>query len=78
MTIQINNYQKQLLTYLSEGKTQKEIAEIFKKEEIDPRSLSSIEKNIKKLKETFEANTNFHLAIKYYEFKNEQNKNLKL
>ena len=39
-----------LLKYLSKGKTQNEIAAIFKKKNIMPNSLSSIEKALKEIK----------------------------
>ncbi len=48
---------------LKEGNTQKEISNIFKKEEIKPNSLSIIEKYLKEIREIYKAKTMFHLAF---------------
>lgn len=64
------NFRKFLTQYLIEGYTQPEISEIFKENNINPNSLSSIEKEIKRLKEFHKAKTMCHLgailAIKKY------------
>ena len=52
-----------LLKYLSKGKTQNEIAAIFKKKNIMPNSLISIEKALKEIKKKYNAKTMFHLGI---------------
>ncbi|HMI03070.1 MAG TPA: hypothetical protein VK541_11345 [Pedobacter sp.] len=52
-----------LIKYLCEGRTQPEIAELFKESGIKPNSLSSIEKMIKRLKEKHGARTSFHLGV---------------
>lgn len=53
---------KLILIHLSKGKTQAEIAEIFKRDGIEPNSLSSIEKDLKRIKKEYGAKTMFHLA----------------
>lgn len=54
---------KKIITLLKEGNTQKEISDIFKKEEIKPNSLSIIEKYLKEIREIYKAKTMFHLAF---------------
>lgn len=46
-----------------EGKTQKEISIILKKEGVKPSSLSSIEKELKLIRSFYGANTMFHLGV---------------
>lgn len=55
--------EKLIATSLASGLTQSEISELFKKQNITPNSLSIIEKNIKRMKEKYKANTLFHLAV---------------
>ena len=55
--------EENLIKYLFEGKTQAEIAELFKKDGIKPCSLSSIEKLLKKVKKQYKAGTMFHLGV---------------
>jgi len=52
-----------LIKYLAVGKTQPEIVAIFKAERIEPSSLSSIEKALKKIKKEHNAKTMFHLGV---------------
>lgn len=52
-----------IIKHLSAGKTQKEISDIFKKEGIEPNSLSSIEKMLKSIRAKYGAKTMFHLGI---------------
>lgn len=54
---------EQLIKHLAAGKTQQEIADIFKKKGITPSSVSSIEKMLKALKAEHGAKTSFHLAV---------------
>ncbi|WP_332453742.1 hypothetical protein [Chryseobacterium aquaticum] len=54
---------KKIIMLLKEGNTQKEISNIFKKEEIKPNSLSIIEKYLKEIREIYKAKTMFHLAF---------------
>lgn len=51
-----------IIRYLLEGKTQLEIAAILKEQGIEPNSLSSIEKTLRKLKDEHGAKTMFHLG----------------
>jgi len=60
-TITIEDYDIQLLTYLSEGLSQQEISNIFKSNQIKPSSVSSIEKRICELKFTLKANNSIHM-----------------
>lgn len=52
-----------ILKYLKEGKTQAEIAGILKQLEIQPNSLSSIEKHLKSIRKKHGAKTMFHLGF---------------
>lgn len=61
-TSEINNYDVQLIKYLSRGISQENIENVFKLEGISPNSKSSIEKNINKLKIYFKANNTVHLV----------------
>ncbi|MBC5837620.1 response regulator transcription factor [Flavobacterium muglaense] len=61
-TSEINNYDVQLLKYLSNGVSLENIETFFKQERITPNSKSSIEKNINKLKIYFKANNTVHLV----------------
>lgn len=54
--------EEQLIKYLFEGKTQYEISDLFKKQGIQPNSLSSIEKYLKVIKAKYGAKTMFHLG----------------
>lgn len=54
---------KLILSYMKDGLNQKEISEKMYLLQIKPRSLSSIEKRLKLIREKFKARTNFHLAI---------------
>ena len=56
------NFRKLLIQHLIEGYKQPEIAKIFKDKNIQPNSLSSIEKEIKRLKEVHQAKTMCHLG----------------
>jgi two-component system, NarL family, captular synthesis response regulator RcsB len=59
--LEIENYDIELLMYLSKGFTQDKIGDQFKKNKITPYGSSSIEKRINKLKVFFRANNNTHL-----------------
>lgn len=61
-TSEIDNYDVQLIKYLSVGISQENIEAEFKKEGISPNSKSSIEKHINKLKIYFKANNTVHLV----------------
>ena len=61
-TSEIDNYDVQLIRYLSIGISQENIETEFKKEGISPNSKSSIEKHINKLKIYFKANNTVHLV----------------
>lgn len=53
-----------LIRHLSEGLNQLQIAQKFKNENRQPNSLSSIEKEIYKLKKEYNAKTMFELGFK--------------
>ncbi len=61
-TREINNYDVQLIKYLSVGISQENMEIVFKQEGISPNSKSSIEKHINKLKIYFKANNTVHLV----------------
>lgn len=61
-TSEINNYDVQLIKYLSSGISQENIEAVFKVEGISPHSKSSLEKHINKLKIYFKANNTVHLV----------------
>jgi len=59
---EIDNYDIQLIKYLSKGVTQENMEPTFKKAGITPNSKSTIEKRINKLKIYFKANNTTHLV----------------
>lgn len=59
---EIENYDIQVLTQLSQGATIEDIENVFKIEDIKPNSKSYIEKRISKLKDLFKAKTTIHLV----------------
>lgn len=58
---EIDDYDLEVIKYLSLGLTQDEIEKKFKKLKISPSSKSAIEKRLNKLKISFKANNNVHL-----------------
>lgn len=58
----MDSFKKLLTQYLIEGYTQTEISKLLKEKDILPNSLSSIEKEIKRLKEYHKAKTMCHLG----------------
>jgi len=59
---EIEDYDVQVLTYLSNGITIEEMEQLFKNKDIKPNSKSYIEKRISKLKDIFKAKTTIHLV----------------
>lgn len=59
---ELKDYDLLLLKYLSDGLTQEEIGDYFKKNHISPNSISSIEKRLNKLKFNFKAKNAIHLV----------------
>ena len=59
--LEIDDYDIQLLQYLSSGLSQEDISVFFKQKGIKPSSLSSIEKRLNKLRIDFKANNAIHL-----------------
>ncbi len=59
--LDIDNYDIQLLNNLSRGMSQEEISALYKKNNISPASLSSIEKRLNKLRIDFNANNAIQL-----------------
>lgn len=62
LSVEISDYDIEILKLLSHGLSQKEISEDFLKNNITPSSLSSIEKKISKLCDHFKANNTTHLV----------------
>lgn len=52
-----------IIYYLSQGKTQAEISDLFTHQGVNPNSLSSIEKILKSIRKEREAKTMFHLGF---------------
>ncbi|SHJ30431.1 response regulator [Aquimarina spongiae] len=59
---ELKDYDLLLLKHLSDGLTQEQIGEYFKKNHISPNSISSIEKRLNKLKFNFKARNAIHLV----------------
>ncbi|MGD1945341.1 MAG: response regulator [Croceivirga sp.] len=62
MAFEIKEYDISILSYLSNGFTQEQIAVAFKTNSISPNSLSTIEKRLNKLKDVLKANNNVQLV----------------
>lgn len=60
-TIELTAVEYSILKLLSEGILQKDMTEILKERSLKPNSLSSVEKTLNYLKETFAAKSNEHL-----------------
>lgn len=60
--LEIDDYDIELIKQLSLGLSQSEISELFKNNNITPSSLSSVEKQLNKLKDQFKANNAIHLV----------------
>jgi len=60
--MEFGDYEATLLSLLSKGRSQDEIADFFKENGISPSSLSSIEKRLNKLRVDFKANNVVHLV----------------
>lgn len=59
----MDDFEKEVITLMSNGFNQKEISNDLKKKGITPNSVSIIEKRLRALKEMHKANTLFHLAL---------------
>lgn len=64
LDLEIDDFDILLIQKLSDGLSQEEISEHFKKNKITPNSLSSIEKRLNRLKIHFKANNATHLVAK--------------
>ncbi|WP_430429578.1 response regulator [Maribacter litoralis] len=60
--LEIDDYDISLLDHLSKGLSQDEISALYRKENISPASLSSIEKRLNKLRIQFNAKNAIHLV----------------
>jgi len=60
--LEIEDYDIELIKHLANGWSQDEISHLFKKNNIVPSSLSSIEKRLNKLRIQFKANNAIHLV----------------
>ncbi|WP_146746598.1 hypothetical protein [Sinomicrobium soli] len=59
----MNKIQKLIVKKMADGYNQQEVSNYLKKREIKPNSLSTIEKELKKLKKQFGAHTIIHLFM---------------
>ncbi|SFW51281.1 hypothetical protein SAMN02927921_02030 [Sinomicrobium oceani] len=59
----MNRVQKIVIKKMADGYNQQEISDYLKMREITPNSLSTIEKEIKKLKKEFKAQSMVHLFV---------------
>ncbi|GAB1856193.1 response regulator transcription factor RqpR [Flavobacteriaceae bacterium MHTCC 0001] len=66
--IEINDYDIEIIKLLSKGFSQKDISDYLKQHAIFPNSLSSVEKQINKLKELFKAKNTIHLVALVKDF----------
>ena len=62
VSLEMKDYDVNLIKYLSKGLSYNDIILILEKQHIKPRSLSSIEKRLNKLKVDFKANNVIHLV----------------
>ena len=62
VSLEMDDYDVNLIKYLSNGLSYNDIIIILEKQNIKPRSLSSIEKRLNKLKVDFKANNVIHLV----------------
>lgn len=60
--LEVSDYDIELVKYLAKGLSQDEISSLFKKKNITPSSLSSIEKHLNRLRLKFNANNAIHLV----------------
>lgn len=60
--LEVSDYDIELIKQLSLGLSQTEISKLLRKNNITPSSLSSIEKQLNKLKDQFKANNAIHLV----------------
>jgi DNA-binding NarL/FixJ family response regulator len=60
--LEIEDYDIQLIKQMANGLSQDEISQLFKKNNISPSSLSTIEKRLNKLRIQFKANNAIHLV----------------
>ncbi|WP_405412908.1 response regulator [Maribacter sp. Asnod1-A12] len=60
--LEVDDYDISLLDHLSKGLSQDEISALYRKQNITPASLSSIEKRLNKLRIQFNANNAIHLV----------------
>lgn len=56
------NFRNQIIELLKEGLTQQEIAKELAKKESQPNSISSVEKEMRKIRKEYGAKTQFHLG----------------
>lgn len=52
-----------IIKYLKKGKSQREISDLLKQQNLEPNSLSFIEKFLKTLRAKYKAKTMFHLGF---------------
>ncbi|WP_418501765.1 hypothetical protein [Flagellimonas sp.] len=59
----MNKVQKTIINKMAEGYTQREVAEYLKQRNLRPHSLSTVEKEVNKLKKIHGAKTTVHLFV---------------
>lgn len=59
----LTKLQRIIIRKMADGYTQLEVSEILKRQGISPNSVSTIEKEIKRLKKQFKAKTANHLFV---------------
>lgn len=59
----LTKLQRIIIRKMADGYTQLEVSEILKRQGISPNSVSTIEKEIKRLKKQFKAKTAIHLFV---------------
>lgn len=59
----MNKVQKTIIRQMAKGYTQREVAEYLKQRNMHPNSLSTVEKEVNKLKKALGAQTTVHLFV---------------
>ena len=63
-SIEFSDYDVTLISLLAKGYRQQEIEEYFKKNDIKPYGISSLEKKLNDLRETLNAKNNIEMIVK--------------
>ena len=60
--LQLSSFEEEILLLLAKGFKQNEISKLLKEKDISPNSVRSVEANISRLKDYFNANNTTHLV----------------